>query len=447
MSNILIVDDESSIRDMLRDFLTMDRHQIMDADSGEKAIELIQDNIFDIAVLDLRMGKVSGMDVLEFIRETSPDTEVIIITAHGDIDIAIKAMRLGAFDFITKPFGLNELGLVMERALKKKEITNNVKALQIYGEGKNRFSDIIGTAPDMTKVLTLIEKVCRYDSSVLITGESGTGKDLVAKTVHANSSRKDKIFIPVSCAALSNSLQESELFGHVKGAFTDAIDDKKGIFEEAHEGTVFLDEIAEASPSTQLKLLRFLEDGEIRRVGKNIPTYVDVRLITATNKNLAKAIEEGKFRLDLYYRINVIEIHLPPLRDRKDDIPLLVRHFIKKYTNESGKNYDISQNAFKMLMEYSWPGNVRELQNVIQHAITFSNDNIITPECFPKSIRSYSNQPTVREKSKHTPLYWLEKAYILQVLEECAWNVDKASKASGISKPTIYRKVKEYNVR
>ncbi len=277
------------------------------------------------------MGEIGGMEVLMFIKDISPDTEVIMITGYGTIDIAVKAMRLGAYDFITKPLlDYEKLKLIIERAMEKRLIANGVKALRVQEKDKNKFANIIGTTPSMLKVLSMIEKVCHFDSAVLLTGESGTGKELVARTIHANSPRKDKPFIPINCAAIPENLQESEFFGHIKGSFTDAIRDKKGLFEEAHGGTIFLDEIADASPSTQLKLLRFLENGEIRRVGENNPIYVDTRLISATNKNIEEEIEKKTFRADLYYRINVVEIHLPTLRERKDDIPLLVQYFIKK---------------------------------------------------------------------------------------------------------------------
>lgn len=446
MANILVVDDESAIRDILMNFLTKYNHQVSLAESGEKAISLVQENIFDVAIVDLKMGEIGGMEVLIFIKDISPDTEVIMITGYGTIDIAVKAMRLGAYDFITKPLlDYEKLKLIIERIMEKRVIANGVKALRIVEKNKNKFANIIGSTPSMLKVLSMIEKVCHFDSAVLLTGESGTGKELVARTIHANSPRKDKPFIPINCAAIPESLQESEFFGHIRGSFTDAIRDKKGLFEEAHGGTIFLDEIADASLSTQLKLLRFLESGEIRRVGENNPIYIDTRLISATNKDIIEEIEKKKFRADLYYRINVVEIHLPPLRERKDDIPLLAQYFLKKHADKSKKNINnISKDALSVMMEYDWYGNIREFENAIQHAITFSNSDTITFDSLPNYIKY--NIKENKFKNKQSPLSELEKSYIIQLLDEYSWNIEKVTKISGIGKTTLYRKLKEYNI-
>jgi two-component system response regulator HydG len=392
------------------------------------------------------MEGMDGMALLKAIREISPETEIVMITAYGTIPTAVQAMRSGAYDFITKPLNLDELKLIIERALEKREITIGMKVLQTQTKDRQKFSNLIGSTPPMNNVLALIEKVCRFDTTVLITGESGTGKELVARTIHSNSSRRNNSFIPVNCAAVPESLQESEFFGHAKGAFTDAIEQKKGLFEDAHKGTVFLDEIGDASLPTQLKLLRFLEDGEIRRVGENTSFYVDVRLITATNKDLLKAIEEKKFRDDLYYRINVVEISMPPLRERKDDIPLLAEHFLQIYSSKSERDiYNISQQSLAVLMQYDWPGNVRELQSVIQRAIAYTNKDTILPESLPSQILSVSTKKRFDEK-KQMSLPELEKAYILQMLESFSWNLSQASKIMGISRATIYRKVKEFGL-
>jgi two-component system response regulator HydG len=446
MANILVTDDKESIRNILRVFLEMNNHQVALAESGEKAIKLIEDNIFDVAIIDLKMEGMDGMALLKAIREISPETEIVMITAYGTIPTAVQAMRSGAYDFITKPLNLDELKLIIERALEKREITIGMKVLQTQTKDRQKFSNLIGSTPPMNNVLALIEKVCRFDTTVLITGESGTGKELVARTIHSNSSRRNNSFIPVNCAAVPESLQESEFFGHAKGAFTDAIEQKKGLFEDAHKGTVFLDEIGDASLPTQLKLLRFLEDGEIRRVGENTSFYVDVRLITATNKDLLKAIDEKKFRDDLYYRINVVEISMPPLRERKDDIPLLAEHFLQIYSSKSERDiYNISQQSLAVLMQYDWPGNVRELQSVIQRAIAYTNKDTILPESLPSQILSVSTKKRFDEK-KQMSLPDLEKTYILQMLESSSWNLSQASKIMGISRATIYRKVKEFGL-
>jgi len=447
VANILIADDDPNVREILSDFLQKDNHQVILAESGETAIKLSQDNIFDVAIIDVKMGNISGIEVLEFIKDTSPDTEVIMITGNGSIPIAVQAMRANAYDFITKPIDINKLKLIVDRSLEKQEITFNVKIFQSQEKEKGKFSNIIGSTSVMSNVFDLIEKVSKFNTTVLITGESGTGKELVARTIHSNSPRKNFPFIPVNCAAIPDSLQETEFFGHAKGAFTDAVDQKIGLFEEADNGTIFLDEIGDASPSTQLKLLRFLEDGEIRRVGENIPIHVDVRLITATNKDLSKAIEEGTFREDLYYRINVVEIKLPALRERKDDIPLLAEYFLKLYSGRLGKKiYNISPSALKILMQYDWPGNVRELQSAIQYSVTFANKETILPDFLPSHIKSKNGKKNNYIKNNLLPLRQIEAMYISQMLEKSSWNLSEVSKILGISRATLYRKIKEYNI-
>jgi DNA-binding NtrC family response regulator len=446
MANILVTDDNEAIRNALKDFLEKDQHQIALAESGEKAVELLQDNIFDVAIVDLIMEEIDGMAVLKAIKDISPETEVIMITGHGTISIAIQAMRSGAYDFITKPPNFDELKLLIDRALEKREITIGMKVLQTHARERQKFSSLIGSTPAIYKVFALIEKVCRFDTTVLITGETGTGKDLVARTIHANSPRCNNPFVSINCSSTPESLQESEFFGHIKGAFTDANENKKGLFESAHKGTIFLDEIGDASLATQLKLLRFLEDGEIRRVGENTSIHIDVRLITATNKNLLKAIEEKEFREDLYYRIHVVEINIPPLRERKDDIPLLAEHFLRTYSGRLGKKINnISQQALALLMQYDWPGNVRELQSVIRHTVAFTDKDTIVPESFPDEILNIDNKKQSDEK-KQMSLQEIEKAYMIQMLENFSWNYSQASKIMGISRATIYRKIKEYGL-
>jgi len=446
MANILVTDDNEAIRNALKDFLERDQHQITLAESGEKAVELLQDNIFDVAIVDLIMEGIDGMAVLKAIKDISPETEVIMITGYGTIPIAIQAMRLGAYDFITKPFEFDELKLLIDRALEKREITIGMKVLQTHAKERKKFSNLIGSTPAIYKVFARIEKVCRFDTTVLITGETGTGKDLVARTIHANSPRHNNPFVPINCSTTPENLQESEFFGHVKGAFTDANESKKGLFESAHKGTIFLDEIGDASLVTQLKLLRFLEDGEIRRVGENTSINIDVRLITATNKSLSKAIEEKEFREDLFYRINVVEINIPPLRERKDDIPLLAEYFLRTYSGRLEKKINnISQQALALLMQYDWPGNVRELQNVIRHTVAFTDKDTIVPESFPDEVLNIDNKKQPDEK-KQMSLQEIEKAYMIQMLENLSWNYSQASKIMGISRATIYRKIKEFGL-
>jgi len=447
MANILIADDMESIRDALKATFAINGHNIALAASGEEAITLIQEDIFDIAIADIRMGEVGGLDFLRTIKEVSPDTEVIMMTGYATVDMAVESMKLGSYDFVTKPINIEELLLLTDKILEKRELTHSVRALRTQVKGRYKFTDIVGNAPAMLSIFASMEIVCQFDSAVLVTGESGTGKELVASAIHDSSPRRDRPFMPINCAALPENIQESELFGHAKGAFTDAVDGKAGLFAEADRGTVFLDEIGEATPPTQAKLLRFLQNGEIRRVGENLPIHVDARLIAASNKDLWEAVQRGTFREDLYYRINVIRIHLPPLRRRKDDIPLLVHHFVQKYAHRAGKNIDsVSREALSLLMEYDWPGNVRELQNAIQHAIAFTSDNTISPSSLPPHVQAGGEDLSPQNENEWLSLYDLKKTYTLKVLEESSWNCKKTAGILGVGRATIYRKLKEYDV-
>lgn len=445
MAKILVADDLESIRSVLSIALEMHGHQIALAASGAEAITAIQKDIFDIAIVDIRMGEVDGLDFLRAVKDISPDTEVIMMTAYATVDMAVESMKLGSYDFVTKPINLEELLILTDKVLEKRELAHSVRALQTQVKSGYRFSDIVGNTPEMLSIFALMQRVCQFESAVLITGESGTGKELVALAIHNNSSRHDKPFIPINCAALPENIQESELFGHAKGAFTDAIEGKIGLFAEADGGTVFLDEIGETALPTQAKLLRFLENGEIRRVGENTPFYVDARLVAATNKDLWKAVQDGTFREDLYYRINVIRIHLPPLRRRRDDIPLLLQHFVHRYALRAGKEIEsISREALSLLMNYDWPGNIRELQNAIQHAIAFTSDGIIHPSSFPANVQTGGDGALLQTEDELLSLYDLKKNYTLKVLEQSSWNYKKAAEILGIGRATIYRKLKEY---
>ena len=446
MANILIVDDSETIRSILGDALTRNGHHTAQAESGEKAVALVREDVFDIAIVDLRMGEVDGLDLLKIVRDISPGTQVVMITGYATVGTAVDAMKLGAYDFATKPINIEELLLIIDRAMERRELVSAVKALQTQVKERCKFPDIVGNTPAMSAVFALIERVCQVDTAVLVTGESGTGKELVARAIHANSPRSDKPFVPVNCAALPEHLQESELFGHVNGAFTDAVSDEKGLFEAAHGGTIFLDEIGEASPPIQAKLLRFLEEGEIRPVGGNTTIHVNARMIAATNRDISEAVEEQAFRGDLYYRINVVRIHLPPLREREDDIQLLAYHSMRKYALRTGKSiHSISRDALSLLTEYNWPGNVRELQNAIQYAVAFTQGDSISPSSLPPHIQAGNDDISLRAEGKRTSLHELKKAYILQILEEYSWNYTRAAAALGIGRATIYRKLKEHN--
>jgi two-component system response regulator PilR (NtrC family) len=376
---ILVVDDEQSMREFLDIMLKKEGYKVSLASNGEEVLRLIEKDIFDLVLLDIRMPKMDGIAVLKKIKASSPETVVIMITAYASADTAIKAMKEGAYDYITKPFKVEEIKLIIKNALEKKNLQKENILLKQLVKDRYHFENIIGQSPKMQALYELLEKVAPTKTNILITGESGTGKELAAKAIHYNSARKDKPFVTLNCGAIPESLIESELFGHMKGAFTDAIATKKGLFEIADEGTIFLDEISELPLLMQVKLLRVLQDREFKRVGGTEDIRVDVRIIAATNKDLEEAVRDKRFREDLFYRLNVIQIKLPPLRERKEDIPLLAAHFLKKYSVELNKNITrISPDALQLMLDYGYPGNVRELQNIIERAVALGNGQELT---------------------------------------------------------------------
>ncbi len=383
---ILVADDEKSMREFLEIMLRKEGYRVTLASNGEEAVRWAEREIFDLALLDIRMPKLDGLSALKKIKTLCPETVVIIITAFASTDTAIRAMKEGAYDYITKPFKVDEIKLIIRNALEKKNLERENLLLKQVVRERYHFGNIIGQSPKMLEVYNLLEKVAPTKTNILITGESGTGKELVAKAIHYNSPRKDKPFVTLNCGAIPESLIESELFGHMKGAFTDAISTKKGLFEVADEGTIFLDEISELPLMMQVKLLRVIQDKEFKRVGGTEDIRVDVRIISATNKDLEEAVREKRFREDLFYRLNVIQIKLPPLRERKEDIPLLADHFLKKYSEELGKSITrISPEALQFLMNYDFPGNVRELQNIIERAVALETG----PELTLQNLSSY----------------------------------------------------------
>lgn len=449
MADILLVDDEKSVRTTLSILLQKAGYRVEEAGSGAEAIEKFKARFFDLVITDLKMEPVDGMDVLREVKSINPSSEVLVMTAYGTVESGVEAMKLGAYDYIQKPFEKDDFLLRVQKVLEHRQLLTEIEQLQEELKEKYRFENIVGNSKGMLEVLSLVSKVAKTDSTVLITGESGTGKELIARAIHVNSRRKNRAFITINCGAIPENLQESELFGHVRGAFTGAIRDKRGLFQEADGGTLFLDEVGETSLSTQVKLLRFLQDGEIRRVGDVDPIHVDVRLIAASNKDLSKLIEEGKFREDLYYRLNVIPIHLPPLRQRKDDIPLLINHFVKKYAERENKNVKgVSPEAMILLTGYHWPGNVRELENVVERAVILTNYNFILPEDLPQMIREAHsrNGEFSSETEDEKTLEELEKQYILKILEKYSWNQKVASEKLGISTTTLWRKLKSYGI-
>ena len=392
---ILVADDEQSMREFLDIMLKKEGYKVSLASNGEEVAKLVENDLFDLVLLDIRMPKLDGISALKKIKANTPETIVIMITAYASADTAIKAMKEGAYDYITKPFKVDEIKLIIKNALEKKNLQKENILLKQAVRDRFHFGNIIGQSPKMVALYDLLEKVSPTKTNILVTGESGTGKELVAKAIHYNSPRKEKPFVTLNCGAIPESLIESELFGHMKGAFTDAIATKKGLFEVADEGTIFLDEISELPLLMQVKLLRVLQDREFKRVGGTEDIRVDVRIIAATNKELEEAVKEKHFREDLFYRLNVIQIKLPPLRDRREDIQTLANHFLKKYSQELSKNIlKISPEALQILLNYEYPGNVRELQNIIERAVALESSSDLTAH----NLSSYlSEQPLLRK--------------------------------------------------
>lgn len=442
---ILVVDDDLEMCRWLSDVLGGEGFSIITSNDSLEASRMLKGEEFDVMVTDLKMKGLKGLDLLEEAKKTAPGTPVIIITAFGTIESAIKAMKLGAYDYITKPFQMDELVLIVKKALENRLLKKEVVRLKKEMESRYHFHQLVGKSPSMQKIYELIERISDSPSNVLITGESGTGKELVAKAIHYNGIRKEGPFIAVNCAAIPETLLESELFGYKKGAFTDAKMDKKGLIFEAHEGTLFLDEITEMSSTLQAKLLRVIEEREVRPLGDTNSYPIDVRTISTSNRDIKSLIQQGRFREDLYYRLKVIDIELPPLRVRKEDIPFLIDHFVKKFSQEMKKPVlEISQEAFKILLNYSWPGNVRELENVIQRAITLSQKEIILPEDLPPTVMQEPEKDFTEKalKGRYT-VDQLEREYIKKILMEVGGNKSKAAEILGLDRKTLYRKLQE----
>ena len=438
---ILIVDDELIMRESLAGWLERDGHAVQTAASGEEALEKAKETQFDIFLVDIKMEGISGLDVLRSVRDSDPDADVVMITAYGSIPSAIEAMKDGAYDYMLKPFDPNELGVLIEKIIQHQEqARENIYLKEQYKE-RTRFESMIGQSRPMQDIFDLIRDVAPMDSTVLITGETGTGKGLAAKAIHTNSSRRDGPFVTVNCGAIPEHLMETELFGHQKGAFTDAKETKKGRLEMAHGGTLFLDEIGEISMRMQIDLLRVLEDRVFYRVGGTQPIEADFRVIAATNRNLEEAIKTGVFREDLFYRLNVISFEMPSLIQRKEDIPLLAEHFLYRFAQETNKLTDkISREAMDEMMLYDWPGNIRELENAIERAVVVGKQREILPEDLP----IFCHEPTPQKKAYS--LKEVEKAHIQQVLVENQWNIARSAKMLGIDRSTLYSKIKRYDI-
>jgi two-component system, NtrC family, response regulator PilR len=453
MARILLVDDEPRMLSLLNSLLRAEGYDVTSVQDGSKVSDLIRSEKFDLMISDIRMSPVDGMELLKIVRSERATMPVIILTAYGSVETAIEAMKLGTFDYVTKPFKLDEMLLTIQRALEYgRALSENVE-LKEELVGRYKFENIVAESPAMRNVCEMIKRVAPADTTVLISGDSGTGKELVAKAIHMHSRRKDKRFVAVNCAALPEPLLESEMFGHMKGAFTGASANKEGLFETASGGTLFLDEISSMPMSIQGKLLRVLQEREIRRVGGNDNIAVDVRVLAATNTNLEALIKKGTFREDLYYRLSVIPIEIKPLRERQEDILPLVYHVLRSEIGEGRELPKLTPEVKEMLERYAWPGNVRELENAIKHAVTFAQDNTLTPDVLPPKILSqvkadgfiHSSADAAtnlyRYKSLKSFLREREKEYLEQVLGYTGGDKEKAAKALKISLATLYRKL------
>ncbi len=439
---LMIVDDELIVRESLLYWFKKYGHEIDTAASGAEALEKIEQKPFHLLFVDIKMPGMDGLELLERVKKEYPDTLVVIITAHGSIESAARAMRAGASDYLMKPFKPEQLSLVMEKILSQQKFTSDYHYVKGCLDQITRFENIIGQSPAMEKLYALIMEVAQSDASILITGETGTGKELVAKAIHAKSPRAQLPFVAINCGALPDALMESELFGHRKGAFTGAEQSRKGFLEVVSGGTLFLDEIGDISAKMQVDLLRVLDDKTMFSVGSKTPVEVDFRLISATRKDLEKCIQEGEFREDFFYRINVIRVHLPSLRERKGDIPLLVDHFMAKYSHETTKHVDrIKSDALSLLTSYDWPGNVRELKNVVERAVVLSKSRTLAVEDF-----SFLG-PAHAAPSAPRTLKELQEAHIQKVLEEQNWQITRSAEILGINRVSLHKFIKRSNLK
>jgi DNA-binding NtrC family response regulator len=441
---ILVIDDDLEMCGLLSDVLRGEGFSVLTSGESLEASKILKKEEFDVIITDLKMKRLKGLDLLEEAKKVAPLTPVIIITAFGTIESAIKAMKMGAYDYITKPFQIDELVLIVKKALENRLLKKEVVRLKREVESRYHFHQLIGKSPLMQKIYKLIERISESTSNVLITGESGTGKELVAKAIHYNGIRKEGPFIAVNCAAIPETLLESELFGYKKGAFTDAKTDKRGLIFEATEGTLFLDEITEMPSTLQAKFLRVIEEREVRPLGDTNSHPINIRIISASNRDIKELIHQGRFREDLYYRLKVIDVELPPLRQRREDIPLLAQHFMNRYGEEPKKVSGLSEDTLKIFITYSWPGNVRELENIIQRAMALCQHELILPEDLPPSMLQEADENLAEKglREKYT-LDQLEKEYIRKILIEVGGNKSKAAEILGLDRKTLYRKLEE----
>jgi len=448
---VLIIDDEENMRHVLKNILEKEDYITASAADGHEALQYLEKKYFDIILCDLRMPRMGGMEFLKEITERKITSTIITMSAYGSIELAIETMKLGAYDYISKPFKPAEILLTLKKAEERQQLKQENILLRREVERKYSFKNFIGKSPGILGVIDIIKKIAGVKSSVLITGESGTGKELVARAIHYNSQRRDKTFLAINCAAIPEALLESELFGHKKGAFTGAVQDRAGFFEEADKGTLFLDEIGDLSLNLQVKLLRALQEGEIRRVGDDHPAVVDVRLVAATAKDLMREVGKGCFREDLYYRLNVLPIHIPPLRERRQDIPLLIKHFIAKYNKLHDRSIKgITPATLKVLVRYDWPGNIRELENIIERSMIMSSEYVIGMDDMPEEIIKpegrenwYTEEDffSIKKMSR-----MMEEKLIRKALNKAHGNKTRASKLLEISYPALLSKISEYGI-
>ena len=459
-ARILVVDDEEIvIRSCLRILGDDGDKEVEAVQDGMEALRKIEESHYDVLILDIMMPKIDGLEVLRRVKETHPDIDVIMVTGLSQIETAVKSMKLGAFDYLPKPFDPDELKLVVKRALERRQLLQENVELRSEVSSKYRFENIIGASPQMQNVYRLIAKCAPTNSTVMLTGESGTGKELIARAIHYNSLRKDKPFVAVDCNSLSENLLESEMFGHIKGAFTGAVVNKKGMFEMAGSGTMFLDEIGNISLTTQAKLLRVIQEREFKAVGDTRTQSANFRLLTATNKDLKAMVAEGTFREDLYYRINIFPIQVPPLRERQDDIAPLAFHFLKVFSEELGKKVtEISEGAMSALMHHDWPGNVRELENTIHRAVILATDKVVRQAHLANIIeapakldvdvpRTSDELKRIKKATREKSVENIEKLFVLEALKRNGWNVTKSAEDTGMQRANFQALMKKYEIR
>jgi DNA-binding NtrC family response regulator len=447
-AKILVVDDDLGMRDTLEAVLIAEGYEVKVATNGVETENVLKRDSFDLTLLDFKMPDCTGIELLPRIKKLAPNMPIVMMTAYGTVKVAVEAVKQGAFDFITKPFELEEMQLLIKKALEMKKLTEENHELRMMLKEKFIFKNIVGTSMKMQEVFEIVKKVANYDVTILITGESGTGKELVAQAIHFNSPRREKPFIKLNCAALPEALLESELFGYDKGAFTGAVTSKPGRFELAEGGTLFLDEIGDTSLNMQAKLLRVIQEKEYERVGGRQTLKADVRILAATNKDLKQEVEEKGFREDLYYRLNVVPVHLAPLRERKEDIPALVYHFIKELNLLFQKDLAlVSGEAMACLSRYNWPGNIRELKNILEKAVLLGEGKVLLVEHLPVEIRIYNGKSSTDKGTETTSLDNLEKDHINQVLLDVKWNQSKAAELLGIHRNTLREKIKKFKLK